>query len=257
MLTTIIKKIITGGTLLLLSVAVAPLSQAQDKLQPAGQTQPVISIIIDDLGNQKRSGMQAIELPGALTYAIMPHRPYTRLLAEQAHRHSKEVMVHMPMEAENGKALGPGALTQCMQERQVKNMVRRNFAAVPHARGFNNHMGSLLTASPTLMRWVMQATMFHDNLYFVDSRTTKYSVALQQANQRGIRGTSRDIFLDYQGDDATIVADQLAKLIQRARREGSALAIGHPYPATLATVSELIAQRHHRRERTWPMYSSR
>lgn len=241
---------------------------AVDRLQPA------VSIIIDDLGNQQRSGLRAIDLPGPITYAILPHRPFTRLLARYAHGQNKEVMIHVPMEAESGAALGPGALVSDMAEKQFKTAVRHNFEAVPHAVGFNNHMGSRLTASASRMRWLMQAAMFRDDLYFIDSRTTRHTVAEKQASQRRIRNTSRDIFLDYRRDDAQVVAEQLTKLIQRARRDGTALAIGHPYPATLTTleqwlpvlqahgvrlvpVSELIELRQQRRDSTWPMYSSR
>lgn len=259
--------------LLLLCLATAFPVIARDKSSNHADQLPVISIIIDDLGNQRHHGLQAVNLPGQLTYAILPHRPFTKLLADEAYRLHKEVMVHMPMEAENGKPLGPGGLSQYMQEQQFKSQVHENIAAVPHARGFNNHMGSLLTASPTMMRWLMQATMFHANLYFVDSRTTSLSVALQHADRRGIRGASRDIFLDYE-DNREVVAEQLAKLVRRARRKGSALAIGHPYPATLTAlerwlpelqqqgirlvpVSELIAIRQQRRDSSWSRYSSR
>ncbi|TDY03809.1 divergent polysaccharide deacetylase family protein [Thiohalophilus thiocyanatoxydans] len=244
----------------------APPPQAADALQPS------ISIIIDDLGNQQRHGLRAIALPGQLTYAILPHRPFTRLLADHAHRQNKEVMIHIPMEAETGTALGPGALLQEMDELQFKTAVRDNFDAVPHAVGFNNHMGSRLTASASRMRWLMQAAMFRDDLYFIDSRTTHHSVAREQAGQRKIRSASRDIFLDYR-DDAQVVAEQLTKLVEQARRDGTALAIGHPYPATLSVleqwlpelaqqgvrlvpVSELITIRQQRRESAWPMYSS-
>lgn len=239
----------------------------------AGKLRPVISIIIDDLGNQRSSGLRAIELPGPITYAVLPHRPFTRVLARHAHRQNKEVMIHMPMEAENGKALGSGGLLHNMAQLQFKTAVRDNFDAVPHAVGFNNHMGSRLTASASRMRWLMQAAMFRDDLYFIDSRTTHLSVALKQAGQRNIRSASRDIFLDYR-DDAQVVAEQLTKLVQQAQREGTALAIGHPYPATLAVleqwlpflqeqgvrlvpVSQLIEIRQQRRDSAWPMYSSR
>ena len=133
---------------------------------------PIISIIIDDLGHQRHSGLRAIDLPGPLTYAILPHRPFTRLLASHAHRHNKEVMIHIPMEAETGKALGPGALLYDMAERQFKTAVRDNFDAVPHAVGFNNHMGSRLTASASRMRWLMQAAML--SLIHISEPTRPY-----------------------------------------------------------------------------------
>lgn len=198
-------------------------------------TKPTISIIIDDLGYQYRAGLRALRLNGAVTYAFLPRAPYSRRLAQRAHTLQKEVMLHLPMESESENKLGPGALTQCMTEIEFKNQVRTSLAAVPYVRGFNNHMGSHLTKNPRLMGWLMQAMMFRDDLYFVDSRTTLETVAQQEAERRHIATTRRDIFLDYERD-ATVVADQLAQLLQHARRYGSAVAIGHPYPETLAAL---------------------
>jgi polysaccharide deacetylase 2 family uncharacterized protein YibQ len=196
---------------------------------------PVISIIIDDLGYQYKAGLRALRLNGNITYAFLPQAPFTRQLAERAHRQQKEIMLHLPMESENENRLGPGALTQCMSETEFKNRVRTSLAAVPHIRGFNNHMGSHLTKSPRLMSWLMQAMMFRDDLYFVDSRTTLETVAQQEAERRQIAATRRDIFLDYERD-ASIVAVQLAELVRHAQRHGTALAIGHPYSETLSTL---------------------
>lgn len=237
------------------------------------QASPSISIIIDDLGYQYKLGQRAVSLNGNITYSFLPNAPYARRLAEQAHRQRKEIMLHLPMEAETKNYLGPGALTQCMSEKGFKSLVHSNLAAIPHARGFNNHMGSRLTKSPRLMTWLMQAAMFRDDLYFVDSRTTTESVAQQEAERRQIAATRRDVFLDYERR-ADIVAEQLKDLARYAKRHGTALAIGHPYPETLAVleawlptlkqqgiklvpVSELIRIRQQRRIASWQMSSFR
>ncbi len=242
------------------------------KLQAGSQdVNPVISIIIDDLGYQHKAGLRALRLDGEITYAFLPRAPFTRKLAEQAYRLQKEIMLHLPMESEGENRLGPGALTQCMSEMEFKNRVRSSLAAVPHVQGFNNHMGSYLTKNPRLMSWLMQTLMFRDDLYFVDSRTTTETVAQQEAERRHIATTRRDIFLDYERD-ANIVAEQLVALVHQARRDGTALAIGHPYPETLAAleawlpslqqqgielvpVSQLIQRRQQGRIMPWQLSS--
>ena len=196
---------------------------------------PVVSIIIDDLGYQLEAGRQAVDLPGNLTCAFLPHAPYARELAERAHRRHKEVMLHLPMQSDNGKRLGPGGLTVGQTERVFKQTLHRSLASIPHVRGFNNHMGSTLTRDRDRMRWLMQSAMFRSDLYFVDSRTTADTVAEDEARRHGIAVTRRDIFLDYE-KDAAIVEEQLASLIRLARDNGTAVAIGHPYPRTLATL---------------------
>ena len=266
------KSLLTLHVVLLLGIQAFFYNLAQAQDQP-----PLISIIIDDLGNRYKDGKRAVALPGAITYAILPHLPFSQRLAQQAHALNKEVMLHLPMEAKNGKALGPGGLTQCMNEQQFKQIVHKNFAAFPHIVGFNNHMGSWLTENPRMMRWVMQAAMFRGDIYFIDSRTTSDSVAIQQAHKRGISTAERDIFLDYEENPQT-VTKQLNALVNRARKNGSAIAIGHPYKATLdileqwlptlasqgiqlVSVSELIRlrqlqSRQERRSTAWQMSSS-
>ena len=232
---------------------------------------PAVSIIIDDLGYQYKAGLRALRLNADITYAFLPRAPYTRRLAQRAYRLQKEIMLHLPMESDGENKLGPGALTQCMTEIEFKNRVRTDLAAVPHVSGFNNHMGSYLTKNPRLMGWLMQVMMFRDDLYFVDSRTTIETVAQQEAERRGIAATRRDIFLDYERG-ATVVADQLRQLLLHARRYGSAVAIGHPYPETLAAleawlpnlqqhgiqlvpVSKMIEIRQQRRMTPWQLSS--
>ncbi len=233
----------------------------------------VISIILDDMGYRLKDGQRAVNLPGNLTYAFLPQSPYATRLAEQAHQNSKEVMLHLPMQADAGNKLGPGGLTDDMSEQKFKQTLHSTLASIPHVKGFNNHMGSHLTRNTLQMRWLMEAAMFHADMYFVDSRTTAQSVAQDEAIRIGIENTRRDIFLDYQ-QKSEIVEQQLQQLIKRAKRRGTALAIGHPYPETLAVleswlprlramgirlvhVSELIAIRQKQGDPLWRMSSSR
>jgi polysaccharide deacetylase 2 family uncharacterized protein YibQ len=203
-----------------------------------GAQPPVrIAIIIDDLGNNPVLGRQAVELPGAVTYSILPQRPYSADIARRAHRGGKEVMLHLPMQTHDGRALGPGGLYMDMDRAEFAREVSDNLAAIPHVAGVNNHMGSLLTRHHEAMRWLMEDLRCQGDLYFVDSRTDVRTVARKVAREAGLRHAQRDIFLDNQ---ATVeqVRYQLSRLVDKARQYGSAIGIGHPHPATL----EVLAQ---------------
>ncbi len=199
---------------------------------------PRIAIIIDDLGDQWRAGSRAVDLPGPVTYAFLPHTRYAARLAERAHRQGKEVMLHLPMQAMAGKALGPGGLTLDMSRRQLLETLARDLAAIPHVVGINNHMGSLLTRHPGHMQWLMEAIRDRGDLFFLDSRTTHLTVAERLARENGVPVMRRDVFLD---DDPApgAVEGEFERLIAKARRQGYAIGIGHPYPATL----ELLERR--------------
>lgn len=200
---------------------------------------PRIAIIIDDIGPRYVEGRQAVALPGPVTTAFLPQTANTRELAEAAHASGKEVMLHLPLEATNGKALGPGGITLQMDEAEFLRTLRANIASVPHVRGVNNHMGSLLTRHPGAMTWLMRELNTRGNFYFIDSRTHPDTVALQMAAEAGIPHSKRDVFLDNVQDQEAIAAE-FERLVGIAREKGQAVAIGHPYPETMAFLANVL-----------------
>jgi len=200
----------------------------------------LISIIIDDLGNNLHHGQRAIALPGAITYSVLPFTPFGKQLAKQAHQQGKEVMLHLPMDNSHGRPLGPGGLT-FKQERPIfEQQMAQAIAATPYVSGINNHMGSGLTTSNERMQWLMQALKDYP-LYFVDSRTSVASVAARTALALEIPTLKRDIFLDHEAT-AEFTEQQFNRLIKKARIKGNAVAIGHPYPSTLDYLEKILPQ---------------
>ena len=204
---------------------------------PPPQTNALISIIIDDLGYRYSNSLRAVHSPHALTCSFLPHSPFAESLAQQAWLRNKDVMVHLPMEAISGKAIGPGGLNQTMSRQQFEQTVMDSIRAIPHAIGINNHMGSLLTRNHQAMDWLMQEIAKRHKLFFVDSRTTQHSQALHHARLNGVMNTGRDIFLDHEVD-VEAIQKQFKRLIWQAQRRGSALAIGHPHPQTLMVLEQ-------------------
>lgn len=200
---------------------------------------PQISIIIDDLGNHRESGLEAVNLPGPVAYAFLPHTPHAAQLAEIAHRNGKEVILHIPMQSRSGRRLGPGAVTAAMDRIELMRVVSAGLRSVPHVSGVSNHMGSLLTSRRDAMGWLMDLLRVRGNLFFVDSRTTGSSRALEVAQQRGVPSVTRDVFLDAELNEAEIYR-AFQQLLRIARRRGSALAIGHPHEETLTVLANMI-----------------
>jgi uncharacterized protein len=193
---------------------------------------PRIAIIIDDIGDREAEGLRATQLDGPVALAFLPHAPFTPALAEQAHARDKEVMLHLPLQALSGKDLGPGAIMLDTGESEFRRVLDAGLASVPYVVGVNNHMGSLLTRHPGHMGWLMDALRDRTPMFFVDSYTAVESVAFPLATEAGVPATRRDVFLDSDPSPAQ-VAFQFERLLQLARAEGTALGIGHPYPATL------------------------
>ena len=224
-----------GLACLLLMVLLLTAATAND-----ASTGSVVSIIIDDIGYHEYIDRQMVDLPANLTFAILPNGPKAQQLAHYAHQQGKEVMLHMPMQSTLGLAAETGVLSIDMQETRVVNGLQQAFAKVPYAMGMNNHQGSLLTRHPGHMAWVMKELRRKDR-FFVDSRTSKQSVAEQVANEAGVPVVRRDVFLDHDINEASI-KQQFNRLVGLAKKHGHAVAIGHPHPETLAVLRQMLPQ---------------
>lgn len=200
-----------------------------------------IAIILDDIGYNRASGERALQLPAAVTFSVIPFTPYSHSLAEKAHRQQREILLHLPMEsADSHRRLDEGGLTGQQPETEIRTRVNAAIAAVPHAIGLNNHMGSRLTADSQRMNWVMEEVR-QTPLFFIDSMTSVDSVAGRTARRLSIPSLSRDVFLDNEPETAAIDT-AFRHLLQKARKDGYAVAIGHPHPATLNYLQRRLPQ---------------
>lgn len=189
-----------------------------------------LSLIIDDLGQNLPRDRRVLALPGPVTTAIMPDTPHAAEFAREAHRAGKIVILHMPMDP----ATGPFAWHPELPIEELEKRLNAAFKAVPFTSGINNHMGSRMTAQQPAMTWLM-AELQRRHKFFVDSRTSAQTVAAAEAQKIGLASVSRDVFLDDERTEAAIFT-QLQTAISLARKQGSAVMIGHPYPQTLAVL---------------------
>lgn len=196
-----------------------------------------LAIIIDDIGYNLPLGRRTADLPGNITLAILPFTPHGVELAERAHRRGKEIMLHAPMSNHHNYPLGRGGLTPHMKRPEFLSVLRQNLANIPYIKGVNNHMGSQLTEQTEPMGWLMDELQ-RRHLYFVDSRTSARTQALTMAERIHLPSRKRDVFLDDERNTKAI-RQQLIDALQRAQKQGSAIAIGHPYPETLALLEQI------------------
>ena len=206
---------------------------------PLSYAENYASIIIDDLGNNLEYGHMAIELPGAITLAFLPHTDFSSTLARKAHQSGKEIMLHLPLQSVRHYNLTPGTLTLHMTHYEFVMQLRAAIASIPHIKGINNHMGSLLTQHPGHMDWLMAALAEQGDLYFIDSRTTTKSIASLFASKHKVPNLDRDIFLDPDFRPDTI-RREFTRFLKKASQSGSAIAIAHPHPRTIQFIREHI-----------------
>ena len=202
-----------------------------------------IAIILDDGGhaNYDRTIVEKLsEKEAPVTLAVMPGCPYTAdVVAEIASKYeNSEVILHQPMEAENGQIPECRADTQPKRaiynsdtNEEVKAKLGANIneikgylgEKVDKFVGLNNHMGSLVTQNPNLMS-AIALYLKDNNLLFVDSWTTSASVAYKIMKENGIKTFKSNLFLDTEGRDP---AKELEKLEQQSIDNGYSVGIGH------------------------------
>lgn len=194
-------------------------------------TIPALGIIIDDVGHNLIRGRRLIALPAPVALAILPHTQSAQRLASEAGAAGKTVILHQPMENGASLPIGQGGLYVDMGRAELESTLQANLNSFIPIQGLNNHMGSRLTGEREAMDWVMQVLSAR-GLFFIDSRTSRDTKAAFAAEAHGVRHLSRDVFLDNERTPAAIDA-AFQRGLELARKQGTALIIGHPYPETL------------------------
>lgn len=207
---------------------------------PIKGKRPRIAIIIDDLGNSKGVDNDVLAIGAPLTVSIFPLHHDSKEIAEKAYSKGMEVMLHLPMEPHDYPKSNPGegALLTNMDDIAIITQLYEDLKSVPNIKGVNNHMGSRFTEDDARMRIVLKQ-LKDKGLFFIDSKTSHRSSSEKIARDMGMKAAARDVFLDNEQTEVDIEV-QIKKLEETARRHGSAIGIGHPYPATIAELKKIL-----------------
>ncbi|MFP4207692.1 MAG: divergent polysaccharide deacetylase family protein [Wenzhouxiangella sp.] len=203
-----------------------------------------IAIIIDDLGYQQALDRAVMALDTRIAVAVIPDGPAALPAAEEALTQGREILIHLPLTHYSGAC----EAIHCPRREWSPERMRQHLAwaarQVPGAVGLSNHQGSKFTADTAASRRLIEGLVLLNNerqhpLFVVDSRTTALSQLAHEAARAGIGQAQRRVFLDHERNPEAI---EMAwrRLLQHARSDGYALAIGHPYPETIAFLAQAI-----------------
>ncbi len=222
-----------------------PTPRAPEPTLPPAQAR--IAIVIDDLGNDRDAVERIARWPYPVAGAVLPGLADSADAARRLAGSGKEVLLHLPMEPDGYPSVrpGPGVVLRSDSDERIAQTVIADLASVPGAVGVNNHMGSAATADARVMRAVVRV-LAQRGLFFLDSRTTEATVARRVADEASIPAVSRRVFLDSV-ETAAAIERSYRDLLAKAKKDGAALAIGHPHPETLALLErELPKLSEHR-----------
>ncbi|MGP1931157.1 MAG: divergent polysaccharide deacetylase family protein [Arsenophonus sp. ET-YP4-MAG3] len=197
-----------------------------------------LAIVIDDIGYRKKEDNQILDLPVAISIAILPNSSHGKEMAEKAFQQGREVLIHMPMKPISHQPLEKNTLTPEMSVTEIEKNIITAIEQVPHAKGMNNHMGSAITANLTVMLNIMRIISHYD-LYFLDSVTISNTKVNEAAKVFTLPTLRRNIFLD-DIKTKTQIRKQFIYAISFARKNGSSIVIAHPYFTTIDILQQIL-----------------
>jgi polysaccharide deacetylase 2 family uncharacterized protein YibQ len=208
---------------------------------PSGNHAAKLAIILDDVGGDASEPDAIFALPSHMTLSILPNHPRSTEIANEAHDRGYEVMLHLPMESEANESPESQQLRTGMGKSEVSRILDEMLTTVPRAVGVNNHQGSRATSDDRLMEELM-SLLQKRHLFFIDSRTTTATVAYDVAQRDDVRSGFRNVpFLDDVQQQSAI-RQQFEHAIRGAQEKGEAIVIGHPHPATLQVLRQMLPQ---------------
>ena len=203
------------------------------------QGRPMIAVVIDDVGVDRRRSARAITLPQPITLAFLPYATDVDSQAREARQLGHELLVHLPMEAlDRNRDPGPHALTTELSDDELLRRLRWDLDRFDGYVGVNNHMGSQFTRDRHAMRLVL-GELKERGLLFLDSRTVSDSAGPEVARELQLPFASRQVFLD-DDQNALGVEARLVETERIARSHGFAIAIGHPHDGTLEALHQWL-----------------
>ncbi len=208
-----------------------------DKIQTS---QPMIAVVIDDMGiNQKRTE-DILTLKAPLTSSFLTYGRQLPAFAAKAKDAGHEVMIHTPMEPKIATDLAPDTLLVSMDQQQIEALFNEMLAKFEdiHVSGINNHMGSRFTENREKLGYVMAVLKQH-GMFFLDSKTTAKSQGKSLAEEDGVDYVARDVFLDNE-NDYDYISGQLLKAEKIAQRKGFSIAICHPKSQTFPALKDWL-----------------
>jgi uncharacterized protein len=196
-----------------------------------------VAIIIDDIGYDLGPVRELLKIDADITFAILPLCNHTREAAEMLHDAHRETLLHLPMEPASypREKPGNGALFTDMNDKELLFQLDKDLASVPYISGVNNHMGSKFMSDEEKLT-VIFSRLKKKKLFFIDSRTTVNTKAIEVSGKLGLPLASRKIFLDNNRD----YDETYKKLMEVARDTGAGdiIIIGHPYPETIRAIKD-------------------
>ena len=201
-----------------------------------------MAVVIDDLGYGNDNLLEeflALDYP--VTFSVIPGYRGSRKAHDAVVERGKEVLLHLPMEPHGYPGVDPGKnpILVDLSEGQIRDRLGKHLGSLPKVCGVSNHMGSIATQDPEVMKAVLKMTK-ERGLFFLDEMTTPRSVGKKAAAEVGVVCLENNLFLDTGKKDERSVKKLLEKAEKIALAKGKVVVIGHLHPGTLKALKNRL-----------------
>ncbi len=197
-------------------------------------SRPKLAIIIDDVSFQRDvDAIKKLNIP--LTMSFLPpskRHPNSALLAKK----EPFYMVHLPLEAMHYNSEEPLTFRVDDSKEKIAKYIQEIKELFPRVAYVNNHTGSKFTADEGAVNRLIYA-LRQNKIKFIDSRTTAETKVPKVMQSYGAAYVARDVFLDHESD-VKYIKKQIGLAVLKAKKHGSAIAIGHPRRETFQALEE-------------------
>ena len=204
------------------------------------ETRPRIAIVVLGLGKKRDVTERAVALPGAVTLAFAPNAPGLGEWIAGARDEGHEVLIGLPMEPADfpRNDAGPEALMTALGSEQNLTRLKWLMSRATGYIGFVNTQGQKFLDDPAAFRPVAEE-MATRGLLFLEASQGIVPAALTIG-----RGAGLPMLASGNWVDATLsragVEQALAELETRARTQGQAIGLMHPYPVAFGRLRTWI-----------------
>lgn len=197
------------------------------------ETRPRIAVVIVGLGLKRETTERAISLPGAVTLAFAPRAGMLDDWIAAARDDGHEVLLGLPMEPVDfpRNDAGPEALMSALTTEQNMNRLKWLMSRATGYIGFVNTQGGAMLADTTAFRPLAEEIAAR-GLMFLEAGETPIPASRDLAASIGLPALASSQWIDRGLTRETIEA-ALADVETRARANGTAIALAHPYPLTV------------------------
>jgi polysaccharide deacetylase 2 family uncharacterized protein YibQ len=203
-----------------------------------------LALVMFGFGDDLAAAQPFLALPLPFAVALAPGGKQSAALFRDAHRASREVVLHLPLEPINYPQVnpGPGTILVSMRPTQIATLVRRDLEQAAPVAAVANHLGSLATQDMTVMTSVYRE-LHRERVPFLHVEPAAGAVCKSLASELGVAYDEPDAVIDYEARSPknTLLDKRWKELLALARTRGHLMVMVRATPRTLAWLPQATA----------------